>query len=355
MALQFKSPAVQPTSAVIDPVMTVAIADLRDDDPRLQKRVEKSNAAHVQHDLLVKLNEGVELDPVEVVRETLDDGTVILWLWHGHNRKEAHSLAGRTVIKAKVRNGTFQDARRLALTPNNDHGLKLTDADKQHTFDLAVVEYKKEIEDGTCGINELARRTNLSPAYISKRMQSLNETGEIKKPETTTATRKGKKIAISTKGITGRKPNATIDELKTWIGDWVIDHYPDTIAETLRCVAMNSEKAESVYIKMCGAGLPTPHRQPDIMEAARQLANDEVSSQIDADEVKASEQSTDPVIDKPEVASVSSGSVYVQAKEPTLCVVMTHGMAKRMLEIARNANDDELVYAIQKELDKVAK
>lgn len=356
MALQFKTAAVQSSSTMIDPVMMVSISDLVEHE-RLQKRVEKFNSDHVRTDLLVKINEGIELDPVEVVRESLEDGTVILWLWHGHNRKQAHVLAGRTVINAKVRNGTFADACRLALTPNNDHGLRLSDADKQRTFDLAVEQFRSEIESGSCGVNELARRTNLSPAYVSKRMQELKSTGEVKKPDVTTTTRNGKAIAIKTKNITGRKPNITVDELKSWISDWVINTYPTAINATLQHIALNSEKAESLYLEMCDSGIPTPHRQPDIMEAARQLITDETSSVTGMDDREDGSDGEEDAVElpKPVVVSISDGSTYMQAKEPTLCIVVTRAMAERMLELAQSANDGEIVLAIETELRKVAK
>lgn len=351
MAISFKTPTIAATAttqAVIDPMMPVAISDLSE-DTRLQKRVEKFNKEHVQGDLLRKLKEGIELHPVEVVREVKPDGTIALWLWHGYNRKEAHVLAGRTVIMARVRNGSFADARRLALTPNNDHGLKLTDADKARTFDLALDLFMEEIESGACGTNELARRTNLSPAYVSGRLKALKESGEVKKSESTTVVRNGKKMAMNTSAITGRKPNATVVELKAFLSDWVIDNYPNSITDTLTAIILAGDKAEHLYGQM--EDIPTPHRQQDIIEAARELLNEEDCAAQDDGEPAVEP----PALVIPSVTTSRRCSTLVVAKEPTLTLIVSQTMALRMLKLAEQADDTEIVGAVRGELEKVAK
>ena len=351
MAINFKAPKIEAsasTVAMIDPVEIVALNDLRETEV-LQPREQTFNEDHVRSDLLIKLLDGVELDPVEVVRETVASGEVVLWLWHGHNRKEAYRRAGKDIIRARVRNGSFRDARVLALSTNAEHGLKLSDGDKRRKLALAVELYKDELESGDCGVNELARRTRLSPAFVSGYLKAQRQTEAIKQPATRAVVRQGKSMQMKTAAITGRKPNATVAELREFLGNWVIDNYPNKVQETLLALLANGEKAEALYQQM--EGIPTPHRQQDIVEAARQLISDRTSSEeeIDKSEAPKEEPVARPQPTTPKIAK----TLVVAAAEPTLCVVFTHGQARRLLQLCLDSGDTELITAVQMELDKV--
>ena len=362
MAISFKNPAVAgsatiATNAVVDPVEHLALTDLRE-MPQLQPRAELFNEDHVQHDLLPKILDGVELDPVEVVREVMADGSIVLWLWHGHNRLEGYRRAGVDVIKARVRTGTFRMARELSLTTNDRHGLKLTDADKARKFDQAVDLFKEEIEAGTLGNNELARRTNLSPSYVSGRMKALRAAGTVEQPATRKIVRNGKPMSMDTAAITGRKPNATVAELKEFLANWVIDNYPDAIQESLTAIVVASDKAEYLYGQM--EGIPAPHRQQDIIEAARLLLNEESSRATEESSPETPESGHSDEISSAPVAPVvvapkPAKSVFVCAKEPTLTLIVSKAMAERILALAEEANDTEIAGAVRDELNKVAK
>lgn len=353
MAINFKSPKIESSStvAMIDPVEIVALNDLRETEV-LQPREQTFNEDHVRSDLLVKVLDGVELDPVEVVRETVASGEVVLWLWHGHNRKEAYRRAGKDVIRARVRNGTFRDARVLALSTNNEHGLKLSDGDKRRKVALAVELFKDELENGDCGVNELARRTRLSPAFVSGFLKAQRQVEAIKQPATRAVVRQGKPMQMKTAAITGRKPNATVAELREYLGNWVIDNYPSKVQDTLLALLAGGEKAEMLYQQM--ESIPTPHRQQDIIEAARQLISDRISSQEESEVNESEVPKEEPVAQSQSTTpSKSAKTLVVAAAEPTLCVVFTHSQARRLLQLCLDSGDSELITAVQMELDKV--
>lgn len=353
MAINFKAPKIDASAAaaaVIDPVEIVSLNDLREASV-LQVREEKFDEEHVVKDLLVKIRDGIELDPVDVVRETTENGEVILWLWHGYNRVEAYRRANKDVIRARVRNCTFRDARVLSLGTNAEHGLKLNDGDKRRKLVLAVELYKDELESGECGVNELARRTRLSPAFVSGFLKAQRQAEAIKQPATRSVVRQGKPMQMKTSAITGRKPNATVAELRQFLGDWVIDNYPSKVQETLLALLAGGEKAEAIYQQM--EGIPTPHRQQDIVEAARQLISDRTSSEEEAGVNESEVPKEEPVAQSQSTTPKSEKTLVVAAAEPTLCVVFTHSQARRLLQLCLDSGDSELVTAVQMELDKV--
>lgn len=77
--------------------------------------------------LTAKLREGDELPPVILVRSKNGN----LYMLDGDYRLLAHRRCRRTVIKAAVIRGKFEDALRLRLLANADHPTPLTSAEKR--------------------------------------------------------------------------------------------------------------------------------------------------------------------------------------------------------------------------------
>jgi hypothetical protein len=80
-----------------------------------------------------RLKAGVDLPPVKAVT----DGASY-WLWDGHHTCAAARKAGRQTVLCEVTEGTLEDARWLACSANQAHGLKRTNADKRRAVELAL-------------------------------------------------------------------------------------------------------------------------------------------------------------------------------------------------------------------------
>jgi uncharacterized ParB-like nuclease family protein len=160
-------------------------------DPQLQSRV-SLNLAHV--DVLVQqLEEGKELDPVEVMR--LSDGQLLLY--HGFHRYQAHVKQEAEVIGAIVKEGTRRDAILLSVGANADNKPQLarTNADKRHAV-MMLLEDKEWRQWSSRQISQVCRvsdktvekiRKNLTAEfrsendYSSKTRTYINKQGQVAK------------------------------------------------------------------------------------------------------------------------------------------------------------------------------
>jgi hypothetical protein len=66
-----------------------------------------------------------------------NDGAVN-WIGDGNHRIFAAISAGMTDIEAEIRPGTRDDALKYALTANDTHGIRATNADKRHGVEMAL-------------------------------------------------------------------------------------------------------------------------------------------------------------------------------------------------------------------------
>jgi len=97
----------------------------------LQTRVAVDDAALA--DYADAMRDGARFPPVTVYEDA--DGT--LYLADGYHRVGAAKIAGKSIILAEVTRGTFADALRHALGANAQHGLRRSNADKQHALEMA--------------------------------------------------------------------------------------------------------------------------------------------------------------------------------------------------------------------------
>lgn len=351
MALQFKtknfvSPT-PPSLATAESIEYVAIEAVRKHE-KLQARVEGLDVEHVE-DLRIAIRNhkdgnGEELPPVEVVREEADGG-VIFWLWNGYHRVAAYELENATVVRAKVRSGTFHDAQVLALTTNAEHGLKLKAADKRNKLDLAFDLFKTEIEDGTCGINELARRTRLSPAYVSVFLKEKRSVGEVTKPTEQTFVRKGKVLRMKTESITGRRPNATLEDMMPAIDTWVRESYPDKAIEALGAIALEGPGFDDLLTQLEESDcLPEPHRVSDIQEACRLLLRERQPK------TKAKMGGASKLGTPGKISPVATKAARADTHKATVTVTLTIEQVQALADLCRDAGRDELAQMLDAEI-----
>jgi hypothetical protein len=102
------------------------------------------------------------------------------WLGDGSHRIYAALATGQTDIDADVRPGTRDDALRYALTANDTHGVRPTNADKRHGVEMALdcEEWaglsNRQIAD-LCGVSEgLVRRVKKERAAYGTQSEDSN-------------------------------------------------------------------------------------------------------------------------------------------------------------------------------------
>lgn len=150
------------------PVEEIPLAQLRL-DRRLQNRAWENYDVRMQY--LDALIDGVELPPVEVVRD--DKG--INWVWDGFHRLKAAEGADREAFKARVRPGDFRLALRLSLAANAAHGLRRSNSDKEQAVERAL----EDPEWSKLSTRALGEMCGVSHEYVA-RLRRAKE--QAKKP-----------------------------------------------------------------------------------------------------------------------------------------------------------------------------
>lgn len=110
--------------------MKVRISDLRFDS---ETQTRCNVPVEVAQDYCESIKLGHKFPPIVVFESS--EG---LWVGDGHQRIEAHKLAGIEEIEAEILNGTRQDAIWYSCGANKAHGLRFTDADKRKAVELAL-------------------------------------------------------------------------------------------------------------------------------------------------------------------------------------------------------------------------
>jgi hypothetical protein len=137
-------------------------------DVKLQARCKFDG--HTVIDYADAIKGGAELPPVIV----FDDGKV-KWLADGFHRVAAHKrIPGKNDIEADVRKGTRADAAWYALGANREHGLRLSNADKQRAVKLALKARPNESS------RAIAEHIGVSHVYVEKRRQVVTVTTSTK-------------------------------------------------------------------------------------------------------------------------------------------------------------------------------
>ena len=175
-------------------------------DRRLQQREEEFDAGQIgeirddlqrfsEEERAVPTKTGSDADALEV----WNVGGV-LYVVDGFQRHAAHRLEGFVYVECLMYTGTWREAYERSFVVNR-HGKPLTPRDKRHKLLNAVEHWHEEVMSGRMSITELGRRTNLSPAFISKTLRGAG----IDVGDAVVVTRGGQTYTMRTKNI-GRPP-----------------------------------------------------------------------------------------------------------------------------------------------------
>ena len=137
------------------------------------------------------LARGDEFPPIEVY----DDETVH-WLADGFHRLQAAKQAGRDSIAATIHPGGQREALLHALSANDTHGYRRTDADRRHAVELMLADPAWQAWSN----REIARQCRVSEFLVRTVRQERAPTPETQEPpeRTRKVTRGGKTYTMRT-------------------------------------------------------------------------------------------------------------------------------------------------------------
>jgi len=105
---------------------------------------------------------GKKLPPIIVYNDGID-----MWASDGHHRILAYVRCEKPLIDAEVHKGTKQDAIWASCAANQGHGLRRTNADKNHAVEMALKQ-KPDLSD-----RAIADHVGVDHAFVGKKRGSL--------------------------------------------------------------------------------------------------------------------------------------------------------------------------------------
>lgn len=87
-----------------------------------------------------KAGKPTRFPPLKVVREKVEDGTIVLWVYDGFQRGEAFRENKRKTVPIEVIDGTFRDAFILSLSSNSENSVLPRDRQDKRRSVKALVE-----------------------------------------------------------------------------------------------------------------------------------------------------------------------------------------------------------------------
>ncbi len=189
-----------PDDAKTSEVRMVAIADLVLDGPTKVREVRTVTVSDYQRAMAA----GDQFPPVEVY-ET-DVGRL---LTDGFHRVDSASGLGQTEIRARVVHGTLRDAVLAAVSANNAHGLRRSNADKRRSVSVLLNDDEwRKWSDG-----EIARRCGVSQPFVSKLRRKTQNGSESKRRRAD-----GLEIDVTDIGRRARLPKKLMDAALDLLG-----------------------------------------------------------------------------------------------------------------------------------------
>lgn len=139
----------------------------------LQSRMDINSFAIAEYAEMME--NGVEFDPVLAIQ----DETGKLFVWDGYHRGQAARRAGK-LLACAVEPGTYEEATWLALSANQKHGLRRSQADKRMIVREALVHPNgAKLSD-----REIARHCGVSHPTVGQIRKEMEATGKIYQSET---------------------------------------------------------------------------------------------------------------------------------------------------------------------------
>ena len=137
------------------------------------------------------IEQGDEFPPIEVYYDE-----TAYWLADGFHRVQAAKRAGRDAIAASVHQGGQRDALLHALSANESHGHRRTDADRRHAVELMLADPEWQEWNNSA----IARQCRVSEFLVRTVRQERAPTHEAQEPpeRTRKVTRGGKTYTMRT-------------------------------------------------------------------------------------------------------------------------------------------------------------
>lgn len=135
-------------------------------DPDIQPRTQLNVTRYEEYAEGLRADPPVRLPPVDVFLDEAD----VYWLADGWHRREAHVLAGRSHIWARIHRGARRDAILFAVGANATHGLHRSNADKRR----AVSRLLADNEWRQWSNREIARRCRVDESLVRDMRQELS-------------------------------------------------------------------------------------------------------------------------------------------------------------------------------------
>jgi transposase-like protein len=136
--------------------------------------------------------EGIVFDPVEGVK----DENGLIYVYDGYHRGEAAKQVGLPVL-VNLQAGSRTEAEWLALTANQKHGLRRTNADKQRVVRQALL----HPYGATLSNSELARHCGVNDKTVAKIRREMETSSEIPKIDKRMVRRNGVTYEQDTRNI----------------------------------------------------------------------------------------------------------------------------------------------------------
>jgi hypothetical protein len=218
------------------------------------------------------MQDGVEFDPAQGVQ----DEAGRIFIHDGLHRGEAAKVAG-VLLLVEVAPGTKQDAEWLALSANQKHGLRRTQADKQVIIRKALLHpYGVKLSN-----REIARHCGVSDKTVGRIRREMETTAEIPQLDKRVVQKAdGTTYEIDTTNIGSSQPEyVPVWKLETAVRYWLESSVDEATAMQVLEAIKHKTAAGQEYLEelLTGNLLPTPHRKGDVIQACHNLL-DQLSS-----------------------------------------------------------------------------
>jgi hypothetical protein len=190
------------------------------EDPRkmvfIQSRVATDD--NLVNEYAAMMRDGVEFDAAQGVI----DGEGQIFVYDGLHRGEAAKRAG-VLLQIEVRPGAKEEAEWLALSANQKHGLRRTQADKQRVVRSALLHPR----GANLSDREIARHCGVDHKTVGKIRKEMELSGEIPQIDRRTVTRGDQTYEQNTGQIGGQHPGGDEDKyLPVWELERAISAWP---------------------------------------------------------------------------------------------------------------------------------
>jgi ribosomal protein S27E len=298
----------------------------------IQSRAESDPA--VIEEYATMMLDGVEFEPAQGIT----DGKI--YIWDGYHRGEAARRMGK-LLAVNTRPGSRDEAEWLALSANQKHGLRRSNADKWRVVMLAL----KHKEGDKMSDRQIAGHCGVSNTFVGKIRESLSVNGlQI---DTRTVTRGGQTYEMSTANIGIRYVG--VWQLERGLQAWLEENYVNglqTQVDALETIKQGSpvgkEFLETLLTKDI---LPGPRRKADVIRACNN-----VLEQLKQAAVKIGQAAEiDKILDTVKAEGVDLGGYFYCSNCPKrdVCIIYPFHSSNRIIECLNCGKTYETAQEVQ--------